>query len=273
MRGEEIGSATRVSLHHGRSERPRTPPLRPGRQASGRTISLEQTIGNRAIAGLFRAGRLQAKLAVSRPGDAAEREADRIADRVMQKSDRSETAEGRGSIGDEPARTLQQGRASEPLLSRQAIAAEGACTPAPGLTPSNCSAYAVNAWWLPIAYVNNATCACLATPDSPTANCVRKFLQDRLAATPGWLKALAASHKPMELNPLTHGSYQTFVQAMLTPRIYRDHVDAYASCCCPSGPADYWSWIGVTTVPIQPCSVVGDAINHFGSCHGTPGTW
>ena len=141
------------------------------------------------------------------------------------------------------------------------------CTPAPGIPNSQCSAYAAHAWWLPLAYVNNATCACRTTPNTPTANCVRSFLQRRLAATPTWLKYLAASQK---LNPFT---YQAFVQRVLTPRIYRDHVDAYRACCCPSGPAPYPAWVGVTTVPIQPCSLVGATIRSFGSCSGTPGAW
>jgi len=152
----------------------------------------------------------------------------------------------------------------------------GTCTPStPGIPPTlaNCSVYLANNWWLPMAYANNATCACLTTPNSQTANCVRKFLQERLAATPRWVKAAAAVQKPLEMNPVTYPSYQVFVQSVLTPRIYQDHVDAYRNCCCPSGPAPYLSWMGVTTVPIQPCSLVGDAIKHFGSCHGTPGRW
>jgi hypothetical protein len=104
------------------------------------------------------------------------------------------------------------------------------------------------------------------TPNSPTANCVRKVLQDRLTATSRWFKLLAAAQKPLP-------SYPVFVQTALTPRIYRDHMDAYRACCCTSGPAPYPAWIGVTAVPIQPCSLVGDAIRYFGSCHGTPGAW
>ncbi len=46
-------------------------------------ISLQQTIGNRALAAQFHAGRLQAKLAVSHPDDRDERDADRIADQIM----------------------------------------------------------------------------------------------------------------------------------------------------------------------------------------------
>jgi Domain of unknown function (DUF4157) len=147
------------------------------------------------------------------------------------------------------------------------------CTPGGGISPSTCSAYLLNSWWLPLAYVNNATCACSATPDVPTANCVRKTLQDKLAATPGWLKALAAAQKPLELDPLTYTAYQLFVQTMLTPRIYDDHVSAYRACCCPSGPAAYPDWMAVTLVPVQPCSLVGWFIDHFGSCSGTPGAW
>lgn len=153
----------------------------------------------------------------------------------------------------------------------------GSCTPAgTGIPPSsaNCSIYLANSWWLPIAYVNNATCACLTTPNSTTANCVRQFLQERLVATPRWLKTVARFQKDNDLpNIRAYPAYQAFVQSFLTPRIYRDHVDAYHNCCCPSGPAPYPSWIGVTTVPVQPCSLVGLSIRYFGSCHGTPGSW
>jgi hypothetical protein len=143
-----------------------------------------------------------------------------------------------------------------------------ACNPAPGYPDTECSAYARGAWFLPLAYVNNATCACRTTGNSPTAQCVRKFLQDRLSAWPMSLKLSAAAARA-----LVGPAYEAWVQANLTPRIYRDHVDAYRACCCPSGPAPYAAWVGVTTVPIRPCSLVGSAIRWTGSCHGTPGTW
>jgi hypothetical protein len=144
------------------------------------------------------------------------------------------------------------------------------CTPAPGIPNTNCGAYARNSWWLPDAYVNNATCACRETPNVPTANCVRKFLQDRMASTSFLIKSAAAAQKLTQfVNP---AGYHMFVQTVLTPLIYIDHVDAYRSCCCPSGPAVYPAWIGVTTVPL-PCPVVGYSIRQYGSCHGTPGTW
>ncbi len=169
--------------------------------------------------------------------------------------------------------------ASPSVLARQAVEPEGGndagtCNPAlPGLAPTgpNCSAYMANASWLPLAYVNNATCACLNTPDSRTANCVRAVLQARLAATPAWLKAMAVAQKAFESGPLST-IYHEWVQLFLTPRIYLDHLVAYRSCCCSSGPAPYPAWIGVTTVPL-PCDAVGWSIRTFGSCHGTPGTW
>jgi len=210
-----------------------------------------------------------ALVTMGEPGDAYEREADAMATQV-----------GSGKAVEVPlVRKLNKGVSSGAVsLRRQAGANEPSdgrpgCTVGVGISNSTCSAYFANSWWLPFAYVNNATCACRETPNVPTANCVRKFLQDRLAATPGWLKTAAALQKPND-DPLlpTYPVYQAFVQTFLTPRINRDHVDAYAACCCPSGPAAYLDWIGVTTVPL-PCAVVGAAIRRFGSCHGTPGAW
>jgi Domain of unknown function (DUF4157) len=168
-------------------------------------------------------------------------------------------------------------QASPPLQEQpreqNATGGDGGCKPAAGYPPSNCGSYLSNAWWLPIAYVNNASCACSATPNVPTANCVRKFLQDRLAAKSAGLKLSASLMKPLELNPATHAVYQTYVQTVLTPDIYQDHVDAYRSCCCPHGPAPYVDWIGVTTVPFRPCSLVGWFIRNFGSCTGASDSW
>ena len=146
------------------------------------------------------------------------------------------------------------------------------CTPAPGIPPSNCTAYSKNESWLPDAYVSNATCACEETPDSPTANCVRKFLQDRLAATPDSLKNEAELAK--DLSWVTgFGLYTAFVLWKLTPMIHQDHVDAYKHCCCPCGPASYSKWVGVTTVPISSCALVGIFIRQFGPCHCISGKW
>jgi hypothetical protein len=44
---------------------------------------LHQTAGNQAVQRLYKAGKLQAALKISRPDDIYEREADRVADAVM----------------------------------------------------------------------------------------------------------------------------------------------------------------------------------------------
>ncbi|MEK6337409.1 MAG: DUF4157 domain-containing protein [Acidobacteriota bacterium] len=202
------------------------------------------------------------RLTVGDAADAREREADAVSIAVVE----GEKAGTRLRDGNPNTIRAQHGPSDAPPQSD----GRPGCAVRSGITNSVCSAYLANSWWLPWAYVNNATCACLETPNVPTAKCVRKFLQDRLAATPGWFKAFAAAEKSLEFSfPL---EYQTFVQAFLTPRIHQDHVDAYAACCCPSGPAIYPAWIGVTSVPL-PCSAVGASIRQFGSCHGTPGTW
>jgi hypothetical protein len=46
-------------------------------------LSLQQQAGNQAVQSLLRSGLIQAKLAVSQPGDPDEREADQVAERVM----------------------------------------------------------------------------------------------------------------------------------------------------------------------------------------------
>jgi hypothetical protein len=225
-------------------------------------------------------GRVGGALKLGRAEDVAEREADDFSSRVS-----SEGVAPRLSVAQEssilrrapepnpgtapaapaaPSPAPEQGQEQEPPTP--------GCIPAAGLPNTSCSPYWANAWWLPLAYANNATCACQETPNTPTAKCVRKKLQDRLAATPSLVKVAAAALKPLEVDPLTYPAYQASIQALLTPRIYDDHVDAYRSCCCPSGPADYPAWIGVTSVPL-PCYVVGYAIRRFGSCHGTPGRW
>ncbi len=154
-------------------------------------------------------------------------------------------------------------------------------TSCPGIPNTTCSLYAANAWWLPDAYVNNATCACRETPNHPTAKCVRKVLQDRLTATPVSVKRRAAREKVAffrRARIIGPGPalvpYNAYVVANLTPRIYRDHVVAYRTAGCPSGPAAYPAWIGVTTVPIPSCPLVGASIRYGGgSCSGRIGHW
>jgi hypothetical protein len=192
---------------------------------------------------------------------------------LIQRQDDSNAISQPPQTGAPAAIEVPEGSQSTTSSGQQSAPTGPACVPAPGIPNTDCSAYVKNAWWLPLAYVNNATCACATTPNVPTANCVRKVLQDRLAATPTWLTAIAAAAKVNELNPAASpGLYQSFVQNVLTRRIYDDHVYAYRSCCCLSGPASYLDWIGVTAVPI-PCSLVNLAIRYFGSCSGIPGSW
>lgn len=174
---------------------------------------------------------------------------------------------------DEPDRLSAE--ATPSLAPEPTSPAAASCTPAAGIPNTDCSAYASNSWWLPLAYVGNATCACSTTPNLPEYRCIRKFLQDRLASAPAPLKALASSKKSLEssLNPLKVLEYKNFVIENLTPVIFTDHVDAYRSCCCPSGPASFPAWIAVTTIPPLACGPIEESIKWFGSCSGTPGTW
>src|SRR5262245_44241942 len=56
-----------------------------------RSAGVQQAAGNLAVQRLLRSGAIQTKLAVSQPGDASEREADSVADRIV--SGESKTAE------------------------------------------------------------------------------------------------------------------------------------------------------------------------------------
>lgn len=50
-------------------------------------LSLQRTVGNRAVQRLFKSGAIQAKLKIGQPGDIYEREADQVAEQVMQMPD------------------------------------------------------------------------------------------------------------------------------------------------------------------------------------------
>lgn len=146
------------------------------------------------------------------------------------------------------------------------------CRPAAGPPPSQCSDYEADADWLPPAYVRNAFCACSKTPDSPTANCVRGYLQQQMAERTDLREKWGAAKKKYD-----HGiekiAYDVYVAEHVTPVIYGWHTQAYESCCCPHGPAPYPDWIGVTEVDLEDCNLVNEMIDLFGSCHGTPGHW
>lgn len=52
-------------------------------QYSGSLAAFQSAAGNMAIQRLFKSGAVQAKLRIGSPGDAYEREADRVADQVL----------------------------------------------------------------------------------------------------------------------------------------------------------------------------------------------
>ncbi|MCX9088553.1 MAG: DUF4157 domain-containing protein [Candidatus Methanoperedens sp.] len=60
-----------------------------------RILFLQRTIGNQAVQRLMKSGALQAKLKIGQPGDVYEKEADRVAEQVMQMPDVSEAKDTR----------------------------------------------------------------------------------------------------------------------------------------------------------------------------------
>lgn len=63
-------------------------PMRSAQRSSAThsLVTLQRSIGNRAVKGLISSRRIQAKLSISTPGDRFEQEADRVADTVMRTS-------------------------------------------------------------------------------------------------------------------------------------------------------------------------------------------
>ncbi len=74
IREKEEASAEQQTLAKSQAVRPLIPP--------SRLIQLQQSLGNRAFGRLFKAGVIQAKLKIGRPGDEYEQEADRVAEAV-----------------------------------------------------------------------------------------------------------------------------------------------------------------------------------------------
>jgi len=65
----------------------------PGSSSAAHSLlKLQRSIGNRAVQGLIKSHRIQAKLSISTPGDRFEQEADRVADTVMRMSSPREAA-------------------------------------------------------------------------------------------------------------------------------------------------------------------------------------
>lgn len=87
-----MGSARTVQAKTAGAEQqtvapPQRSPLRPGNCPVNPALRCQQTLGNQTVLRLLRSGVPQAKLAVSRPGDMYEREADRVAEQVVRMPD------------------------------------------------------------------------------------------------------------------------------------------------------------------------------------------
>jgi hypothetical protein len=143
------------------------------------------------------------------------------------------------------------------------------CVERPGIPPTQCAAYRDHADWLPPAFVQNATCACETTPDEGSANAVRLTLQTELAATDEAFRAQCRDAR----SQLGEVEYLEWVAVNFAPVAYEWHLRAYATGCCPCGPAPFIDWVAVCTIPIPFCKLVEEAIDWFGSCHCTPGRW
>ena len=161
------------------------------------------------------------------------------------------------------ATTARMNGSQQAVLQRK----QEPCNPEPGISNQSCGHYADNSTWLPLPYVSNATCACKETDNSPTARCVRQKLKKSMQGTSIFFKAEAVGAKTLPLP-----AWGAWIAGRFAPKVYKDHVAAYRECCCTSGPAPFPAWVGVSSVPL-PCSVVGDSIRQYGSCHGTPGKW
>lgn len=92
-------------------------------------LHLQRTIGNRAVNRLIQSGTIQAKLTVGKPNSIYEKEADRVADRVMSMPEGSPVQ--RESAGEEEKEGVQSKPLAEqitPLIRRQAEEEEKAQT-------------------------------------------------------------------------------------------------------------------------------------------------
>lgn len=146
-----------------------------------------------------------------------------------------------------------------------------------GIPPSTytCEIYSKHEDWLPDAFINNATCACLKIPDEERANVIRQILIERLDSVDLSLKAEAISMKGLLLKKeISKHKYNKFVKKKITPIIYKDHVIAYETAGCKANPAPYIGWKQITTRKVKSCKLIWFSIRYFGgSCSGKWGRW
>ncbi|MFN6084630.1 MAG: hypothetical protein ACK476_06840, partial [Fluviicola sp.] len=111
-----------------------------------------------------------------------------------------------------------------------------------GVPPSEytCEIYSKHEDWLPDAFINNATCACLKIPDEERANVIRQILIERLDSVDLTLKTEAISMKQLYVKKeISKHKYNKYIKKKITPIIYEDHVIAYETAGCKANPAPY----------------------------------
>ncbi len=84
--GDAIKTAAKAPAANKENRSPKTQKLEFSRSMDSpieQILSLQRTVGNRAVSRLIKSGSLQAKLRIGRPGDIYEQEADRVAEHVM----------------------------------------------------------------------------------------------------------------------------------------------------------------------------------------------
>lgn len=146
-----------------------------------------------------------------------------------------------------------------------------------GIPPSDytCEIYSKHEDWLPDAFINNATCACLKIPDEERANVIRQILIERLDSVNLSLKEEAISMKQLFVKKeISKHKYNKFIKKKITPIIYEDHVIAYETAGCKANPAPYIGWKQITTRKVKSCKLIWFSIRYFGgSCSGKWGRW
>jgi hypothetical protein len=142
---------------------------------------------------------------------------------------------------------------------------------AAGIPPSveNCAIYTQNADWLPEAYVQNARCACLTTPNEEKANIIRHYLQTELQGIADSTKQEMRQKKQLvAAKKLSRSKYNRFIRRYFTPLIYQQHVAAYQAATCAGDPAPYYAWELICTHSIKNCQTVWFSIKCLGgSCY------
>jgi hypothetical protein len=146
-----------------------------------------------------------------------------------------------------------------------------------GIPPSTytCEIYEKHTDWLPDAFINNATCACIKIPDEYRANVIRQVLIERLDSVNLELKTKAVSMKKQCMDKtISKHKYNKFIKREITPVIYRDHIIAYEKAGCKADPAPFFGWKQITTRKVKSCKLIWFSIRYFGgSCSGKWGKW